>query len=260
MFTWICPQCGREVPPAYNDCPDCAAKAAGPPPAAEAPLSEPQAAEPPNEQRDFGRGSEPPTRAADPVIMALRASYVPAKQPAQTAARPRAAGPRIPTWLLTVVFAFAFLGLGAGIYWLVGYSRSHGQAGPSSMVESPAAKPGAKTDPFQKYIEISGVRFLSDQKNKEKMLVKFVLTNHAEVPVEGLTGNVTVWGRTQKSEEDAEGTFTFKVNLQPFESKEMTAPLTTKLKIYELPDWQNVTTDVQVTASAEASAGSPAPR
>src|ERR1035441_10403029 len=28
MFTWICPQCGREVPPAYADCPDCAAKAA----------------------------------------------------------------------------------------------------------------------------------------------------------------------------------------------------------------------------------------
>ncbi len=23
MFTWICPQCGREVPPAYNECPDC---------------------------------------------------------------------------------------------------------------------------------------------------------------------------------------------------------------------------------------------
>ena len=27
MFTWICPQCGREVPPAYTECPDCAAKA-----------------------------------------------------------------------------------------------------------------------------------------------------------------------------------------------------------------------------------------
>ena len=26
MFTWICPQCGREVPPAYNDCPDCSKK------------------------------------------------------------------------------------------------------------------------------------------------------------------------------------------------------------------------------------------
>ena len=30
MFTWICPQCGREVPPAYNDCPDCAKKTANP--------------------------------------------------------------------------------------------------------------------------------------------------------------------------------------------------------------------------------------
>ncbi|MBC8166095.1 MAG: hypothetical protein H7Y20_09515 [Bryobacteraceae bacterium] len=24
MFTWICPKCGGEVPPAYNDCPRCA--------------------------------------------------------------------------------------------------------------------------------------------------------------------------------------------------------------------------------------------
>ncbi len=28
MFTWICPKCGREVPPAYNDCPNCAENAA----------------------------------------------------------------------------------------------------------------------------------------------------------------------------------------------------------------------------------------
>ena len=24
MFTWICPQCGREVPPSYSECPTCA--------------------------------------------------------------------------------------------------------------------------------------------------------------------------------------------------------------------------------------------
>ena len=64
----------------------------------------------------------------------------------------------------------------------------------------------------------------------------------------GLSGNVTVWGRTQKSEEDAAGTFTFTTNLGPWESKEMSAPLNTKLKIYELPDWQNVSTDLQITA------------
>src|SRR5205085_12555142 len=41
MFTWICPQCGREVPPAYNDCPDCAAKAKAASGPAEPPVEPP---------------------------------------------------------------------------------------------------------------------------------------------------------------------------------------------------------------------------
>ncbi len=50
---------------------------------------------------------------------------------------------------------------------------------------------------------------------------------------------VNIWGRTDKSEEESAGHFSFKVpSLGPFESKEATAPVTTKLKAYELPDWQ----------------------
>jgi len=163
--------------------------------------------------------------------------------------------PGIPTWLLTLLFAFAFLGLGAGVYWSVGYMRT--RSGPTSTVESPAARPGAVTNPLQKYVEVSGLRFNQDA--KQKTIVTFLLVNHSQADLSGLAGNVTVWGRTQKSEEDAQGTFSFTANLGPFESKELTAPLTTKLKIYELPDWQNVTTDLQITAPA-ASEGSPAPR
>ena len=118
---------------------------------------------------------------------------------------------------------------------------------PSASVESPAAKPGAKTNPLQKYIEISGVRFVQDPKRKITV-ARFIITNHSEADLSGLAGNVTIWGRTKKSEEDAQGTFSFTTNLGPFESKEITAPLNTKLKIYELPDWQNITTDVQITA------------
>ena len=109
-----------------------------------------------------------------------------------------------------------------------------------------AAKPGAKTNPLQKYIEISGVRFVLDA--KKKTLAKFVIVNHSEADISGLAGNVTIWGRTQKSEEDAQGTFSFSTNLAPFESKELSVPLNTKRKIYELADWQNITTDVQITA------------
>jgi hypothetical protein len=146
--------------------------------------------------------------------------------------------------MLTVVFAFAFLGLGAGIYWLVGAAKGT-PSKPAAAVESPAAKPGAKVNPIQKYIEIGGVRFIETKKKTE---VRFVVVNHSPAEISGLAGNVTVWGRTQKSEEDAAGTFTFSTNLGPWESKEMSAPLNTKLKIYELPDWQNVSTDLQITS------------
>jgi hypothetical protein len=86
---------------------------------------------------------------------------------------------------------------------------------------------------------------------KKTTLAKFVVINHSEADIEGLAGNVTIWARTQKSEEDAQGTFTFTTNLGSFESKELSVPLNTKRKIYELGDWQNLTTDVQITGPAE---------
>ena len=258
MFTWICPQCGREVPPAYTDCPDCTAKAAGeqaPVPAEQAP----PAAPPPDltPRGGFGSAGKIETPVAPPP------AYVPpAEKPvyAPPPARRRAAGPGLPTWLMAIVFALAFLGLGAGIYWLVGAARGHGQAAPSASVESPAAKPGAVVSPYQKFIEVAGIRFQEDPKHKDKTLVKYVLINHSEADMIGLSGNVTVWGRTRQSEEDAQGTFAFTTNLKPYESKDLQAPLNTKLKIYELGDWQNLTTDLQITAPGGASGGSPTPQ
>ena len=220
MFTWICPQCGREVPPAYSECPNCASRSAQAAPAA---------------------ARETPVEASRPS----------SAQPQPRAAMPPYTAPRrkgLPTWLLTIVSSLAFIGLGAGVYWAVGYFRSSHSTSvsPPPNVESPAAKAGARTNPMQKYIEISGVRFSEDA--KKRVVVKFSLTNHSDADVTGLAGNVTIWGRTQRSEEDAVGTFSFSTNIRPQASQELTAPLNTKLKIYELPDWQNVTTDLQVTA------------
>lgn len=243
MFTWICPQCGREVPPAYNDCPDCAARAAG-------------AQTPPERQP----GAVPPVEPEKTVEQTPAAKVPENVAPAPRPVKPAPSGTRVPTWLLGILFAFAFLGLGAGLYWAMGYVRGRSQAAPSASVESPAAKPGAQTNALQRYIEISGIRFIPDDRKKERTLTRFVVTNHSAADIMGLSGNVTLWGRTQKSEEDAQGTFAFTTDLRPYESKELTAPLETKLKIYELPDWQNATPDVQITAPAEASEGSPAPR
>jgi hypothetical protein len=151
----------------------------------------------------------------------------------------------LPTWLLTIVFTLALVGVLFGVYWFVGSSHGTATPAPSATVESPAAKPGAKTSPYQKFIEISGVRFIEDA--KKRPAVTFIIVNHSTAEIEELAGNVTVWGRTRSSEEQATGTFTFKTKLAANQSKEMTEPLTTKLKFYELPDWQNVSTDIQIT-------------
>src|SRR3982751_5656130 len=142
MFTWICPKCGREVPPAYNDCPDCAKKEP------DAQAQQPEAVE-----------------AAAPRPQAPSPSPVAPPQPTRVQVRPyEPPGPPVrgglPTWLLTVLFAFAFFGLVAGIYWIVGAARGT-SAKPTAAVESPAAEPNAKTSPYQKYVEISGVRFVA---------------------------------------------------------------------------------------------------
>ncbi len=251
MFTWICPQCGREVPPAYNDCPDCrernaqAAAQAPPPPQPVAPptAQQPVYQPPPPSNRQQSVVPREPSRYDSPQPpQAPPPSYNPPPPP------PRAHGINLPIWLMTIVFALAIGGVVLGIVWLASGNRGSVGAGPAptATVESPAAKPGIKTSSIQKYIEVTGVRFVQDAKKKTQ--AKFVIVNHSEAEITGLAGNVTIWGRTKKSEEDAQGTFAFSTNLAPFESKELTVPLNSKLKFYELGDWQNITTDVQITA------------
>ena len=239
MFTWICPQCGREVPPSYTECPDCSKADKAGVPVAEGGV--PTAAPPPEYvPPQPAHPQQPPPQAPPQAQPQVGQVYVRPYQPP-----PPAAPGGLPTWLLTVLFAFAFLGLGAGIYWLVGYMRGSSGTPITAVVESPAAKPGAKVNPYQKYIEISGVRFLEDAKKKPQ--VKFVITNHSGADITGLAGNVTIWGRTRKSEEEAAGSFQFTTSIGAWESRDMTVPLTTKLKMIELPDWQNTSTDVQIT-------------
>jgi hypothetical protein len=153
----------------------------------------------------------------------------------------------MPTWLLTILVAAGTMAVIGGAIWLF---SGHSESKPSASVESPAAKPGTATNPYQKNIEVSGLRFDVDPKNKAKIVVICALTNHSAMDMSGLAGNVTIWGSTRKSDEDAQGTFTFTANLRPYESKDVVAPLNTKFKIYELGDWQNLTTDLQLTAPA----------
>ena len=138
-----------------------------------------------------------------------------------------------------------------GVYWLVSSSKSNSAIAlskPSANAENSAARPGGPVHPLQKYIEISGIRFQEDPKNKKIITVTFELTNHSAADAIGLAGNVTLWSNTRRSDEDAQGSFTFSTDIKGNESKEMTVKLTTTKALVELADWQYLSPDVQITA------------
>jgi hypothetical protein len=221
MFTWICPTCGREVPPSYDACPDCAAK-----------------------QKSGAQPPPPDPAGPSPAPPAYTPPTVAPVAPAQFAAPPPHAG--LPTWVLAILFAFAFLGVGAGVYFVVNYFRGGTQAASTPVANVPSKTPG-KPNPLQKYVEVSGIRFVENARHQIE--ARFVVVNHSDADITDLGGTVNIWGRTAKSEEEAAGTFSFKVAaLKPNESTEAAAPLSTKLKVYELPDWQNVSAEVQITS------------
>jgi hypothetical protein len=163
---------------------------------------------------------------------------------AQYAGPPPHAG--LPTWLLAILFAFAFVGVGAGAYWAIGYFRGGTQAASAPLASVPA-QTQAKPSPMQKYVEVAGIRFVDSPQHTTE--ARFVVINHSDADIADLAGTVNIFGRTAKAEEEAAGTFSFKMaSLRPNESKETVAPLSTKLKPYELPDWTNLTAQVQITS------------
>lgn len=207
MFTWICPQCGREVPPSEPECPYCKETAAAPSPAA---------------------------------------------PPPEKPARKRT---RLPAWLLTVLFAAGFAALGLAAYW--GYRSVRAPAAPVAQApksvtefETPTApEMGGKPHPLARHIEITGLRLSEDA--KQRASVQFLVVNHSGADLSGLAADVRLVAVSGTGDRQVVGTFSFKVpRLGPYESRELKAPLETKLRVYELPDWQFLRAEFQITSPA----------
>ena len=245
MFNWICPQCGSEVLASYAECPECAKRTAqpaapaqtgAPEPPAPAPVPPPAAPPEPVRSPIF---TPPPARAQAPVQPVVPPGYY--MQPQSSRG--------LPTWLLSIVFALAFVGLGAGVYWSIQHFKGESApvAASGTALENPASKAAPKPSPYQKFVEVAGVRLY--QNAKKQVEARFLLVNHSEGEMSDVAGTVEIRGRTAKEGEEPVGSFTFKgASIGPNESKEMTAKVDTRLKVYELPDWQNVDARLKVTA------------
>jgi hypothetical protein len=155
---------------------------------------------------------------------------------------------------LAFVFAIVFLSMGALGFLAYRYFAHRGEpllAGPVNPIRTPQTPSAVSATPsanvLNKYIEVTGIRLLEDRANK--LEVEFVIVNHSSAPLIDVAGEVAIRPTTSKPDGEAVGSFAFRLpELRPYEAKDMRAPLKSKLRVYELPDWQFIRADVTITS------------
>jgi hypothetical protein len=68
----------------------------------------------------------------------------------------------------------------------------------------------------------------------------------------GLAGIATIVAKTENGGEEPIGTVNIQTSMGAQSSKELTLPVNTKLKLMEMPDWQNAKVTVKITSPAGA--------
>ncbi len=105
----------------------------------------------------------------------------------------------------------------------------------AAQLESVQPVSTAQPNPEYKDLELLGFRLTEDE--KQKAFVQFVAVNHSGADL-GEIGAKAQLKTIAAPNQSPVGTFEFKVALGPYESKDVKVPLETKLRVYELPDWQ----------------------
>jgi hypothetical protein len=230
MFTWICPKCGGEVPPAYDDCPRCNPPAARPAPTGESAAT---AAPPPPPPPSPVAAAPPPPPAYAPAPQ-LAYSGPPSFQSSATAA-PVPGRTMSPT-VVAILAAVGMAALLAVLYLFIlpkgGSAQKAAEAPKLEAPSTPATAGAGSKHPLAKHLEVAGVRLTHT--GKGRVDIQYMVINHSAADLPDLTLNVAI-----RSGDKVFFEFPAKVpSLGPFESKDLKASVTTDLKPYELPDWQ----------------------
>lgn len=238
MFTWICPKCGTEVPPSYNDCPNCAAreKAASAPPQATAPIVQVPVVQVPVLQAPVLQAPVAYTQA--PLMGTAPAETAP---PMASYAYPAPApSSGLPSWLIAVLSIVGVAAIGYGVIY---FTRSPNGVATESAAVTETARPSGDPSPVAKFVEVVGFRIVE---SKQQVQLKFIIVNHSAGEIAPFDLELQVRAKNGKADEALFSVKTPVSGVLPYEAKDMTIPVKTSLRAYELPDWQFITASFQI--------------
>jgi len=106
------------------------------------------------------------------------------------------------------------------------------------------------SNPVAKYIELVGFRI--SERSPGHLIVQFGVVNHSEADIGDVKMSVNLGTTAAKPGDPPLIKFPAQVSrLGPNELKDVTAEVPTKLRAYELPDWQFLKADFEITEPKE---------
>jgi hypothetical protein len=103
--------------------------------------------------------------------------------------------------------------------------------------------------PLAKYLELGGFRL--SEMGSGKIRVRFAVINHSDADIGDLALKVKLTTTAAKPEDPPITQFEVKIPaLGPQEIKDVSATAATKLRIYEMPDWQFIRAEAEITSPA----------
>lgn len=106
------------------------------------------------------------------------------------------------------------------------------------------------TNSVAKYIELVGFRIT--EKGAGHLVVQFGVVNHSEADIGDVKMSINLGTTAAKPGDPPLISFPAQVSrLGPSELKDVTTEVPTKLRVYELPDWQFLKVDFQITEPAQ---------
>jgi hypothetical protein len=115
--------------------------------------------------------------------------------------------------------------------------------------EPPGAAVATNKHPLAKYIELVGFRMA--EAGQGKLKITFAVVNHSQADIGDLGLKVKLTTSAAKPEDPPIAEFETKVpSVGPQEIKDVAATVPTKLRIYELPDWQFLRGQFEITSPA----------
>jgi hypothetical protein len=101
--------------------------------------------------------------------------------------------------------------------------------------------------PLAKFIEVAGIRFTESGAGKLK--ITFAVINHSQADIGDLGLKFKLVTNSAKPDDPPVAEFETKIaTLSPLENKDVSVEVPTKMRVYELPDWQFIRARYEITS------------